>query len=83
MPGRRARRLGLTLCRPPPERQHRFIRFSIRSAGRVEIDEDFARPEVAHLKHELLNLLPYFDLRAVDGSGANVERLDHHSFAAE
>ena len=50
---------------------------------RVDIDEDFARSEVARLRHELLDLLPYFDLRAVDGSGANVERLDHHSFAAE
>jgi len=50
---------------------------------RVEIDEDFARSEVARLRHELLDLLPYFDLRAVDGSGANVERLDHHTFAAE
>ena len=50
---------------------------------RVEIDEDIARSEVARLKEELLELLPHFDLRAVDGSGSNVELFDRHSFAAE
>ena len=50
---------------------------------RVEIDEDIARSEVARLKEELLELLPHFDLRAVDGSGSNVELFDRRSFAAE
>ena len=50
---------------------------------RVEIDEDIARSEVARLKEELLEQLPQFDLRAVDGSGSNVERFDRPTFAAE
>ena len=50
---------------------------------RVEIDEDSARSEVARLKEELLELLPQFDLRAVDGSGSTVELFDRRSFAAE
>ena len=50
---------------------------------RVEIEEDIARSEVARLKEELVELLPQFDLRAVDGSGSNVELFNHHTFAAE
>ena len=48
-----------------------------------KIDEDIARSEVARLKEELLELLPHFDLRAVDGSGSNVEIFDRRNFAAE
>ena len=47
---------------------------------RVEIDEDIARSEVARLKAELLELLPQFDLRAVDGSGSNVELFGRNSY---
>lgn len=50
---------------------------------RVEIDEDIARGEVARLKEELLELLPQFDLRAMDGAGSSIELFDRHSFAAE
>jgi hypothetical protein len=50
---------------------------------RVEVEEDTARSEVARLEDELRELLPHFDLRAVDGSTSNVEPFDRRNFAAE
>ena len=37
----------------------------------------------ARLKNELRELLPHFDLRAVDGAASNVDPFDGRNFAAE
>jgi hypothetical protein len=51
--------------------------------GRVEIEEDRARSEVARLKDELEPLIYALDLRPVEAPGSNVEVFSQRTFAAE